>query len=283
MLIKMLAVERKKLLEGRLFWGALAVLLAIGASVFFFMFTTRNSGSFSVEERLEVTVAVTWPQSLFGALLMVAQLGAPILLALVGALVAQEYGWRTVALWLSHGVPRATVLLARFLCVLGAVLAATAALFLVIAAMSAWFTILIYGALDVSSVNFWEALLGIMRTTYTLTPYIGLVFLGGVLTRSIVGAIGSGVLFVLIVEPVMIEIMGALGGSFLTLRMFLPDMLATSVFQLNTAIATVPFPTGMEDAPELLGAGPAAVLIALYTVVLLGCSIWIFRRQDLAA
>jgi ABC-type transport system involved in multi-copper enzyme maturation permease subunit len=266
-----------------LFWGALGLLLAIGASVFFFMFTTRDSAAFSLADQLEVTAAVIWPQALWGALLMFAQLGAPIVLALVGAAVAQEYGWRTVALWPSQGVPRTTVLVARFLVLVLAVVIFTGALFGVITGMSAVFTVQITGALDMRQVNWAEALLGILRTAYTLLPYVGLTFLFGVITRSVVGAIGSGTLFVLIVEPVLLEILGALGGVFLQVRMLLPDMLATSVFNLNEAISPAPFLELAADAPGLLPPGPAAALIALYTVALLALSIWLFRRQDLSA
>lgn len=213
---------------------------------------------------------------------MVAQLGAPLLLALVGATVAQEYGWRTVSLWLSHGVPRPTVLIARFLALMLAVLIFTSALFLAITAMSAYFTVYITGTLDPGVVHFGEAVLGILRTSYVLMPYVALTFLFGVITRSMVGAIGSGTLFLLIIEPVILEIMGALGGIFHQIRMFLPDLLATSVFNLNEAIARVPFREVAEDAPELLAPAPAAALIALYTLGLLTLAIWLFRRQDLS-
>jgi ABC-type transport system involved in multi-copper enzyme maturation permease subunit len=283
MFSQMYLVEQKKLFKGKLFWGALALLLAIGMSVFFFMYTTRNSTALSVEDQVEVTAAVIWPQSLYGGLLMMAQLGAPLLLAVVGAAVAQEYGWRTMSLWVSHGVPRSVVLLARFAALVLTVMIFTAVLFTAIALMSVFFTWRITGGFDPSVVNFGEVLLGILRTTYVLLPYVALTFLAGVLTRSMVGAIGSGVVFMIIVEPVTIEIMSALGGIFHQIRMFLPDFVATSVFNLNEAIAVSPFAEAAEDAPQLLAAGPAAALIALYTVLLMGLALWIFRRQDLSA
>ncbi len=279
---QMYLVEQKKLFKGKIFWGALALMLAIGTSVFFFMYTTRSSAALSIEDQMEITASVIWPQALYGGLLMMAQLGAPILLAVVGAAVAQEYGWRTMSLWVSHGVPRSVVLLTRFAVLVLTVLLFTAILFSVIALMSAFFTWRITGGFDASVVNFGEVFLGILRTTYVLMPYVALTFLAGVVTRSMVGAIGSGVVFQIIIEPVALEIMNALGGIFHKVRMFLPDFVATSVFNLNEAIATYPLADSAENAPELLAAGPAAGIIALYTILLLGLALWLFRRQDLS-
>lgn len=280
---QMYLVEQKKLFKGKLFWGALALMLAIGMSVFFFMYTTRDSLALSVEDQMEITAAVMWPEALFGGLMMTAQLGAPLLLAVIGAAVAQEYSWRTMSLWVSHGVPRSTLLLARFAVLALTVLIFTAILLAAIAVMSAFFTWRIRGEFDPGVADLGQVVLGILRTSYVLMPYAALTFLAGIITRSVVGAIGSGVVFQIIIEPVTIEIMSALGGVFHRVRMFLPDFVATSVFNLNEAIADYPLIDAAEDAPQLLAAAPAAALIALYTVLLLGLALWIFRRQDLSA
>jgi ABC-type transport system involved in multi-copper enzyme maturation permease subunit len=279
----MYLVEQKKLFKGKLFWGALALLLAMGMSIFFFMYTTRNSAALSVEDQVEITAAVIWPEALFGGLMMTAQLGAPLLLAVIGAALAQEYSWRTMSLWLSHGVPRSMLLLARFAVLTLMVVLFTTVLFIAIALMSVFFTWRITGEFDPGVADFGQMVLGILRTSYVLMPYAALTFLAGVVTRSVVGAIGSGVVFQIIIEPVTIEIMSALGGVFHTVRMFLPDFVATSVFNLNEAIADYPLIDVAEDAPQLLAAAPAAALIALYTVLLIGLALWIFRRQDLSA
>src|SRR5574341_1713770 len=156
------------------------------------------------EARAQMQQMVTWPVGLLTALNFSRgnSLGSLLLIILVGAVVGQEYTWRTLHLWLSHGTPRAALLIAKFAALLVPIALIVLTPVLVGGALTAYFTVALNGALDLASVDFGEVGLRILGTAYTLLPYAALAFLLAVVTRSTVAAIGGSVAYSLLIEGV---------------------------------------------------------------------------------
>lgn len=276
---QMVRVELTKILKGRLFWVSLGVFALIITAAFIGMFASRNALALTPEDQAEMTASVVWPEAIAGALVMVFQVGGLVLVALAGVMVAQEYSWRTAALWLSMGTPRSTILVAKALSLLIVLLVFTITPLLIIGPLSAYFTVAIKGSLDMGLVNWAQVALGVLRTAWIMVPYMALAFFMAIVTRSSIGAIAAGVGFALLVEPLLMEMMKALGAG--ALVRFMPDMLGTSIFSLNSGIS----PTGALNMDlggvSILPPETATLLVAAYALVLFAMALWVFRRQDI--
>lgn len=274
----MIAIDLVRVFKGRLFWISLSVFALIITAAFTGMFLSRSALALSPEDQAEMAAAVVWPEALAGALVMVYQVGGLVLISLAGVIVAQEYSWRTAALWLSMGVPRWSVLAAKALSLLLVLLIFTVTPLLIVGPLSAYFTVVIEGSLTPGLVNWIEVGLGVLRTAWLMVPYMALAFLMAVVTRSVIGAIAAGVGFALLVEPLLMEMMKALGAGGLV--PFMPDMLGTSVFSLNTAISTTGALAMDLGDVSILPPPTAAMLVGVYALLLFTAAIWVFRHQD---
>lgn len=287
MFARMFQIENTKLFKSRLFWVELALLTAFVVLLFAGLFAI---GQFMPNEGLEEHGAtVYWPTSLPNAVGFASGggLGGLLIMVLTSVIVAQGYSHRTFSLWLGRGTPRMVVVLAQF-----AALALAATLFVVVATLvggfvSALITLAMEGSLALGAVDYVQLGLSILRTAYTLLPYVALTMLFAVLTRSAAGALGLGVGYALLVESVLMQLLmlvGEFGGK---IARFLPAMLARSVDTLNSAIvpgqdAAVVVNAPMSQVP-IFDPAAAAIGIALYTLVFIGLAVWKFRRQDLTA
>ena len=124
MYLQMVRIEQQKLFQRRLFWIelgllALAVLLLFGAINFAknqVESGNANDGSglvIEVDNPDEIEEQLFWPYGFINTFAMTSRLSQFLLIILVGAIVSQEYTWRTISLWLSRGVPRPLFLLAK--------------------------------------------------------------------------------------------------------------------------------------------------------------------------
>jgi ABC-type transport system involved in multi-copper enzyme maturation permease subunit len=115
----------------------------------------------------------------------------------------------------------------------------------------------------------------IFSTAYTLMPYAAITFLLAVATRSAVAAIGGCTAYGLIVESLLDQTLMLLPERFGEAARYLPANLMQSVLKHSWTP-----PALMEDiSPSLLGSSQAALGIAIWTLVLFGLALWIFRRQ----
>ena len=238
------------------------------------------------EERGQIESLVIWPSALVAVMDIMFSIQGLAVVVLVGAVVAQEYTWKTYSLWLSHGTPRLIVLASKFAALMVATFLMILIPLLVGGTLSAFFTVSVTGVLDPSHVDFGQLSLGLMRMAYVLLPYIALTFLLAILSRSTVVAIGGSVAFTLIIENIMAQIMTLLGGVAAKIAQYLPTMLAQSIMSLNINVAANAMSVSVNgsqiiDAPQFLDPNLAALYVGLYTIVLLGLSIWVFQRQDM--
>lgn len=230
---------------------------------------------------------VTWPRSLIDILTLISgnNLGGIVLIIFVAVVVAQEYQWKTISLWLSRGTPRPLLLAARFGALFLAALLMIVIPLLIGGATTAMLTMLIHGKLDLSVVNFGQLMLGVARVLLTALPYLTFTFMMATLTRSVAGGMGAGIGFLFVTEGVLPLLLLSIGSGKAVI--YLPGMLSKSLLQLNTAIANTSlaaFPTpDAGQASALAGPTIAAVGLVLYAVVFLDIAFYRFQRQDLSA
>jgi ABC-2 type transport system permease protein len=283
MFAPMLKIEFKKLFRRRLLWVEMAVLAIMVAGFFTALFLMHEAGV--LPEDLEaIEDVIAWPDSLITSLGFASgqSLGGLLVVILVSMVVAQEYNWDTMSLWLRQGVGRRTVLAAKFVVLLVSVVLLTLAPLVVGGILSALMTPSIAGELDMSQVDFAEVGLSALRTAYTLVPYLGLTFLFAVLTRSLAFSIGVGVGYALVIEGVISQLMMLVGGVPAKIAMWLPGQMAAAISQLNQSI----FVADGEEADfvlEYLDPNIAAIGIAVYAAVFIGIAFWRFQKQDLTA
>lgn len=272
-----LRMETDKVFRRRLLW--IGLMTSIGPMIIAFIafFNLDRSASFS---RYWV-----WPGGLTSALAFANGYSpgygyaAYLLASVVGVVTAQEYSWRTMQLWLSHGIPRSLLLLAKFVLALATVLLVTLAFLLVGGLVSIILATQPHGVTQHNTLDVAALLLSYLRTCYGMLPYVALTFLLVVVSRSAAVAITGLVLFMLAIELPLTALLPLLGKPFAQAAQFLPAGLAQAMNQQNYAAAHLPvttFITAGHTSPAT-----AVICIALYTLVLCGLSLWMFQRQNM--
>ena len=280
---QMVSVEQKKLTRRKILWIELAVVAAASILlplVFYLASQAAGSGNVTITADGPIDDMFTWPLSLTMALSMgsASGFGGMLIVILVGTLTAQEYGWRTMQLWLSHGISRPVLLLAKFFIVLLPALLFVLVGFVSGAVTTAVFTQNLHGSLPLADVDWWQTALSILRTAYTLLPYAALTFLLAIATRSTVAAIGGSLAYTLLIEDVSIQLLGLAGGTWAKIGSYLPAGLGNSLIAFNRVS------TGTNELlsqTEGVSGETAVIGIALYTILFVGLALLAFRRQDL--
>lgn len=281
----LLKIEQTKLLKRAMLWieiGLLALLVvAFPLLLFAALRSAPASAQFPEDVRAQLQQMVTWPVGLSTLLSFASgnSLGGLLLIVLVGALTGQEYTWRTLHLWLSHGASRAGLLAAKFAALLLPIALIVLTPVLIGGTLTAYFTVVLNGALNPSDIDFGQLVLDIAGTAYTLLPYAALAFLLAVATRSTVAAIGGSLAYSMLIEGVLMQILQFVGGALAKITIYLPAGLAVGLMGGPGGHVTV---NGQAAAPlTYLDPAPAALGIALYTFILVGLALWVFRKQDL--
>jgi ABC-type transport system involved in multi-copper enzyme maturation permease subunit len=270
-----LRLESQKTFHRALFWGCiiLLALFLILCSVLFFLF----------QGTLPRWLLV-WPGSLIYALNNAvgftswSSYGTYVLIILTGVITAQEYSWRTIQLWTSHGVSRTMFLGARFLLIILCALTIVLACLLAVGGITIVLSLVANGLVSTQNLDIAQLLLSLLRTTYSMLPYAALTILLAVASRSAVVAVGGGLAFIAIGETILNTLLPLFGHPYAVLAQFLPANLAISLNSANYALAKLPTPhTPLQ--PDLV---LTILSIALYTLLFGALALIIFRRQDLA-
>jgi len=289
MFLNTLSIENTKMLKRRMLWielGILAVLIIFLYSIIYATLQTSHDQMMQGEARQEVMDIVTWPGAILNALSFGGgnSLGGLLVIVLIGAATAQEYTWRTMHLWLSRGIPRPVLLGAKFVALLVPIFLFVVTPLIVGGGLTAFFTMYLEKNLPFGQINWWHLTMSVLRTAYTLLPYAALTFMLAIVTRSTAAAIGIGVAYTLLIEGVAGTIFTLLGGILRDIVVYLPGSLAEGVLKLNeTAMAGRLVSTG--DGPSMikyLDPVPAAIGIALWTLLFLGVAVLAFRKQDMS-
>jgi ABC-2 type transport system permease protein len=272
-----LRMESDKVFRRRLLWIGLVIVLALTSIFFLIIFNVDHSAS---NARYWV-----WPGGLTSALAFANGYSpgygyaAYVLAVVAGLVTGQEYSWRTMQLWLSHGVPRPLLLLAKFVLALAAVLLVVLAFMLVGALVSIILTYQPHGGTNTNALDVGALLLSYLRTCYGLLPYVSLTFLLVIVSRSAVVAISGVILFMLAIELPLTGILPRLGSGYAQAVQFLPFGLAQAMNQQNYAAAHLPMTTFVSAGQ--VNPVVAAICIAVYTLAFCGIALWVFQRQNL--
>ncbi|GIK54433.1 MAG: ABC transporter permease subunit [Chloroflexi bacterium] len=277
----MLRIEQQKLLKRTILRVEL-IIIGVGVLVLntLFFAISRMDGSNPAAAQLEQTLV--WPMGLVQSVGLAAgpSLGGILIVILVGAVVAQEYTWRTLQLWLSRGVPRGTFLAAKFAALLLPALLLVLTPLLLGGLVTAVFSQILLGHIPVDTVEWGRLVATTLATAYSLLPYAGLAFFLAVATRSVIVAVGGGLAYILLLEGIAVQLLTFAGGIWAEIGRYIPAGLAQGMLSIGT---TTTVEVGGQAAPPIqyLEPGAAALGIALYSVAFIALSIAIFRRQDL--
>lgn len=284
---QMSIVEHHKLFKRAVLWVELALLalavIVMNVVVYAVAQSTGSSQNLRVEGATSFFEFLTWPGALLQGLRLSAgnNIGGMLVIILVGAMLGQEYTWRTLSLWLSRGVSRPALLGAKLLALLLPLLLIVMTPLLVGGALTAFFSQQLTGTIAYGQVNWGQLGLAILRTAFTLLPYLSLAFLLAIASRSTMVVIGVGLAYSLLIESIAGQLLALVGGAWARIGQYLPAGLANSLMGQNSSMVTITVDDAAA-ATQAVTPGTAVWGIALYTLLFIGLSILIFRRQDLA-
>lgn len=285
---QMITIEQNKITRRAILWVELAIL-AVGVLVLnLALFAVLRAGDTGDGQAMPPQLTgmleqqLVWPAGLNSALDFAsgANLGGMLIIILVGAVVAQEYTWRTLQLWLSQGVSRPLFLAAKFAALLLPIGLMVLVPLLVGGLITAVFSQQIIGSIPFGEVEWGQLLLTAVKVGYTLLPYASLAFFLAILSRSTIVAIGGGLAYALLLEGIVVELLAFVGGIWAEIGQYLPAGLAQGLMATGSGL-TVEVNNGIAPAVQRLDPLPAAIGIGLYTLIFIGLSIVVFRRQDL--
>ncbi len=285
---RLVAVERRKLFGRALLWAELGILALFMGVIYVALIAALNKGGTpgTPPEAIEAfRRSLYWPAGLYSAFTFAngGELGGMFVAVLVGAFVAQEYTWHTLHFWLSRGVARTAYLLAKSAVIVLALLLLVLTALVVGGGVTGVFTYLEMGGLPLKEISLLTFVLNFLRTALTLLPYAALTLFLAVVSRSTMVAIGVSMAYSLLVENLIVELLALFSPDIARGARFLPTMLSKSLMQLVSPAAETQVQVGMQTqaGSALLSPNVAALLLVVYTLVLLGLSLWFFRRQDI--
>jgi ABC-2 type transport system permease protein len=282
---QLLSIEQRKLFKRSIFWVELLLALIFVTAMYLIMYSISRPTKIDqlpAETAAEIQQILTWPTALSGLVDMAAghSLGGIIMVILAGAIMAQEYTWNTLQLWLSRGVSRSLFSGAKFVALLFPILILVLAVLVVGGILTAFTTIQITGSLPVEQVDWLALLLQSGKVAVTMLPYTALAFFLAVLSRSTIVAIGAGLVYVLVGESLVAQFLAAAGGGWAQIGRYLPSTLAHSLQESNAGL--VIGDANRLDSLQYLDPAQAALGMALYTLLFITLAILIFRRQDIS-
>ncbi len=277
-MIDQIRTELFKLRKRKMTWIMIIVLAAFFSLIFFAVYgITANPPARMPHEGLEtMRNLITFPDA-FKMIFSTAQsIGAILLTIIVASSVGNEYGWGTIRQTLIRKGIRYQYVLSKLVAFVVYALIGIVIAFIIGFCLALLTTQWINGALnwDFITVSY-IAELFIMYgwTFYGLFVYILLAMLFSIVGRSAIVGIGA-TLGYYFVESIAISIFNQSGGWLSEI----PDYL------IGHNISAILPATLMQGPFVSSGALPstlyASIVLAIYSVVFLGLSLWLFKRRD---
>ncbi len=263
MYLRLLDIEARKLIRQPLAWLGLAALVGILA-----MYFVARYGLLARSGGEDLMRARSWEFDLETGLVLFRFVGIIFLAAasaLVGAYDLDEHG---IQLWLTRGVPRSLLMLARMLVVLLVGLGIVAIAMSGSLAVGSLARIVFVGDAGVQNPD-WRLLIEtVLRVAWGAAPYMALTTFLAIATRSALYGAGGAIVFRTVVE----NILPGLADRFPTLVRLLPAQLALAMeADLHGSAVT---------ATPLLGLPQAAASIGILLLVFCSLTLIVFSRQD---
>ena len=235
-------------------------------------------------EFMQLDAAMRFPTG-FGFLqIMEVQSALYLVIVLVSLLVGSEYGWGTLRLVLARGPSRIQFMLAKLISAMLTIVVGTAAI-LVVGGI-----LMILGDLTIGEFDpvfpdkfLPDLILDWLRTTSVLMIYVAIAFAGASLLRSGGAGIGVGLGFV-VVEQIIMNLFIGFGGTLGKIAQYFPTRLTESILYTSRLTVSIDVEGGQPPpAGTWLDPWPAAGLLTLYFVVLIGAAMWVFNKRDVAS
>lgn len=275
------SVLAAELLKVRKRWLPYILLLPVLAALAFQTFI----GYFAVwrhDHDIEGLHVSVLPWSLPSLLDLTQYLGAIVLTILAASAVATEHGWGTVRQALIRGQTRSQYLTTKLLglAVVGGIG------FLLVLALGVLVSAILTAIEDRASPgapSAFEVFLMILRAAYAILPYMLLAFCLAVVGRSTTLGV-AGVLIYVIGEAIVLGTLGSIGGATADARAYFIGHNVVALLAANQVGGVDHFSLAPRDRPiasELPDPGVAALVLALYCLIFLVISYWVFQRRDL--
>ena len=287
----LVAVELLKVRKRWLPYVLLAVML-LGAAIQIWLAgysAWRQARSQAGEDIASALRSFVLPYSL-PALLDSGQYWGSLLIGILTAsAVATEYSWGTVRQAILRGQSRSDYLILKMI---GVVIVGTIALLVTLGfglLLSIWATSVAGEPVTFhpAGVNLsaCEAVLMILRAGYCILPYFLLAFALTVIGRST--ALGvAGILLYMIMESILVAILGGLPEPAHTIRAFTLGHNVSAVLAANNLGSAQFNSMAFRDTPiarELPSAWAGAMAIAVYCVIFVSVTFYVFQKRDMTA
>ncbi|TET40646.1 MAG: hypothetical protein E3J65_00555 [Dehalococcoidia bacterium] len=280
-MVRLVRVELFKVRKRGMTWILLAVLVAFFCMIFLGMYAAAGSAPHGMPGAgLEALKASLQFPNAFDMIFSTAQgIGGILLVILAASAVGNEYGWGTVRQMLSKRGIRSHYLGAKIVSLIIIALIGIAISLIVGFALASFTTIQLAGSInwDFMSASYVGELFKMFGwTAFALLVYILLGVLFAVVGRSaLVGiAVGLGYYFV---ERIAIGIFTGAGGWLAEIPNYLIGQNINALMPGNQLGG--PFMT-TSTLPSLLH---ASVTLAVYCLVFLALSLYLFQKRDLTA
>ncbi len=265
MFLPLFSIEWTRLTRRALFWLALAACTA------FTFYSQQHFYTGSMAQLLNgETKMPGFSFDLATSLDQVLLVALPFLVIIAGLMMGNDYAQRTNHHWLMRA-SRPASLLAKF-----ALLAVFALLVniltLLVGGVTGWYyKTFLYQAFSLANVNWLATLAAPFYMTLVELPYLALMLLLTITTRSAFAGVAIGLGLTQFIEIL-------LGGLFYSTgwtRWMLRNLYFSATYLLNS-IGNKLVPT-----PDyLLAPAPAFIAAVIYTLIFLAAALWLYRRQD---
>ncbi len=266
---RLLLLEKDKVASRLFLWIELGILALAIVIIDMFRYVLFNTSS---ALKQLVVHQILWPQALASSIQM-GSLENILLIVAIAVLTAQEYTWRTLHLWLSRGVSRISLMVAKSMLIIALTSLTVLAALVVGTIITGILTLLLKGSLPFSQIHVQTLLLSFLAADLGLLPYAALTFMLTILFRNTVASMAIALGVLLLVENVLYITLVGINSTTATIGNYLPSQLYT---RLSNAVLGMQLVNPNSPTPLV-----ACIGIFVYTGVFAGIGIWAFRHQDL--
>jgi ABC-type transport system involved in multi-copper enzyme maturation permease subunit len=266
MFLRLISIETRKTLKHPALWiglGGLGLLLAVITLIEH----AQTANGYQPAGGLA--------QDLLTGLSYFSWIGILVYAVTASVISAFDYPDRSLQLWLTRGVPRFMLLLARLTVILFFALLMVCFAMLAMLGLAALSRLLFFGSPFDASLNPLALLPAILRVFWGALPYLALTVLLAVIGRSPLFATGGAIVYGTVLE----SLLARLADRFPTLVRYLPAQLAQVLQIHNLALDRFapPLPPDAASMPE----ARAIFAIGAIFIILSSIALIIFSRQDL--
>jgi len=266
-ILHLFVVEARKTLKHPALWTGLTALLFL-LSMFILADHMQAANGYE-------TMTGGLEQDLLSGLAFFQWIGVLVYASAAAVISAFDYPDRSIQLWLTRGVPRSRLFIARSITILFCGLLLVCFTVSVLLGFGALSRLLFFGVVDTSNLN-WNALpLVILRLFWSSLPYLALTVLFAVISRSPLFAAGGTIVYGAVLETLALQA----ADRFPTLARYLPGSLmrVLQIFNETLNRAAPSLPPDAAIMPETR----AIFMIGVMFIGLTAVSFAIFARQDL--